>query len=353
MGDDKDDSLFLRFYEPKRPDVHSTAASVLAQSLEALQRLVYLVAMRRDGRTPGQRIRPPVELQSRYRLVCNLPQPGSYMSPVHLEGKGLLASEDTSAVVAEIDVLLTAVGKSDENAFVTAVPDDTWQRYYLDTLSRIVPHSLSGIELEISNIKRVLVDTHTARPFIDRLARMPSRVSVRGSLIGEFKRIDFMRQEITIRHKETGRELGCRYEQHVEESLLDHPRDLLLVFGTVTRDSEGMPVSIDSVDHIEPVNLESEEIEAVIVENLRVVPKEMLSAEVSFDETDAVYIAAIPELGISVFSEKRENLRDALDDEIALLWKRYAAAPDEKLTRAAQALKQRMLDAFHGEDNAT
>lgn len=352
MGDDMDDSLFLRFYEPKRPDVHSTAASVLAQSLDALQRLVYLVAMQREGWTPRQRVRPPAGLQSRYRLVCNLPQPGSFVSPVRIEGNGLLASGDIGAVVKVIDVLLTAIGKSDENAFITVVPDETWQRYYLDTLARIVPHSLSGIELEISHIERVLVDTTKARPFIDRLARTPSRISVRGSLIGEFKRIDFMRQEITVRHRQTGRDLSCNYEPHVEESLLHHPRDLLLVFGTVTRDHEGMPVSIDSVDHIEPVNLESEEIEAVIAGNLRVVPKEKISAEVSFDETDAVYIAAIPDLGISVFSEKREDLRDALDDEIALLWKRYAAAPDEKLTRAAQVLKQRMLDTFHGEDNA-
>ncbi len=116
--------------------------------------------------------------------------------------------------------------------------------------------------------------------------------------------------------------------------------------------TEGMPVSIDSVDHIEPVNLESEEIEAVIAGNLRIVPKEKISAEVSFDEIDSVYIAAIPEPGVSVFSEKREDLRDALDDEIALLWKRYAAAPDEKLTHTAQALKQRMLDVFQGEENA-
>lgn len=353
MGDDKDDSLLLRFYEPKRPDVHSTAASVLAQSLEALQRLVYLVAMRRNGRTPGRRIRPSVEFQSQYRLVCDVPETGSYRSPVRVEGGGLFAPEEARNVVKEIETILTAIGKSDEDAFVMAVQDETWRQYYLDALTRLSPHASTRIELEISHIKgNILVDTAGARPFIDRLARAPSRVSVRGSLIGEFKRIDFMRQEITVRHRQTGRDLCCNYKPHVEESLLDHPRDLLLVFGTVTRDPEGMPVSIDSVDHIEPVNLESEEIEAVIVGNLRVVPKEKISAEVSFDETDAVYIAAIPELGISVFSEKREDLRDALNDEITLLWKRYAAAPDEKLTRAAQALKQRMLDAFHGENNA-
>lgn len=352
MGDDKDKGLLLRFYEPKRPDAHTTSASVLAQSLDALQRLVYLIAMRRNGRIPGRRIRPPAEFQTRYRLVCNLPKPGSYISPVRIEGVDLLSQEETAAVANEVDVLLTAVGKNDENAFAKTVPDETWRRYYLDSIARIVPPLSSGTELEISGMKGVLVDTSKVRPFIDRLARAPFHVSVRGSLVGEFKRIDFMRQEITILHKETGRELGCRYEQHVEESLLDHPRDLLLVFGTVTRDADGRPQSIDSVDLIEPVNLDPEEIETVNVGNIKIVPKEKILAEVSFDETDTVYIATIPAIGISVFAEKREGLREALDDEIALLWKRYATAPDDKLTRASQALKRRILDAFRGDEHA-
>jgi hypothetical protein len=319
MGSDQDVKLKLRFYDPKEPNAHSTVASALAQSLEALQRLVHLVAMRREGRAPGKR--PSADIQARYRLICDLPQCGSYISPVRVEGADLLAREGTHAVVVEIDALLSAIGASNERALC--------------------------VELEIMRGARILIDTIYARPFVERLARASSRKSVRGSVIG-----DFLKQEITIRHRETGRDLSCLYESHVEESLLDHPRDLLLVFGTVTRDADGRPLSIEDVDHIEPVNLDPEAIEEIIADNLRIVPLEPISAGVSFDEEDAVYIASISSLAVSVFAERRDSLREALRDEIVILWKRYASAPDDKLTRAARALKRRVLEAFRGDVDA-
>jgi hypothetical protein len=345
MGSDQDVKLKLRFYDPKEPNAHSTVASALAQSLEALQRLVHLVAMRREGRAPGKR--PSADIQARYRLICDLPQCGSYISPVRVEGADLLAREGTHAVVVEIDALLSAIGASNERALSEAVPDETWRRFYLDALERIVPQPITGVELEIMRGARILIDTIYARPFVERLARASSRKSVRGSVIG-----DFLKQEITIRHRETGRDLSCLYESHVEESLLDHPRDLLLVFGTVTRDADGRPLSIEDVDHIEPVNLDPEAIEEIIADNLRIVPLEPISAGVSFDEEDAVYIASISSLAVSVFAERRDSLREALRDEIVILWKRYASAPDDKLTRAARALKRRVLEAFRGDVDA-
>ena len=41
-----------------------------------------------------------------------------------------------------------------------------------------------------------------------------------------------------------------------------------------------------------------------------------------------------------------DGVTDALADELALVWKRYAKAPDKKLTPAAKALKYRMLATF-------
>lgn len=39
-------------------------------------------------------------------------------------------------------------------------------------------------------------------------------------------------------------------------------------------------------------------------------------------------------------------LAAAIEDEIAVLWARYACAPDDKLTPAAAALKRRVLSLF-------
>lgn len=100
------------------------------------------------------------------------------------------------------------------------------------------------------------------------------------------------------------------------------------------------------MDHIEPVDLEQILIGPVPVDGRTVAPVEPLYACVSFDEADALYLADVERLGISVHAETREMLAAAIDDEIAVFWSRYACAPDEKLTPAALALKVRVLSAF-------
>jgi hypothetical protein len=135
--------LTLRFYERGRPEVNTVAAAALAQSLDALQRLVHLTAMRREGRTPGRRIRPSADLQARYRLFCDTPLPGSFISPVHL-GSGDLASE-SAMVMSEVGGLLAAVGREDEPAIVKMLPDPVWRRFSMDAIERMAPPSTTQI----------------------------------------------------------------------------------------------------------------------------------------------------------------------------------------------------------------
>lgn len=347
-----DQTLQLRFFEPKRPQVASAPATALVHSLDELQRLVHLIAMRREGRAPGRRIRPSADIQNRYRLVCEVPTAGSYIVPVRIEGAELLAQTDTAAVFADLEELLSAVGAEDEAAFRAAAPDNTWRRFYLEALDRLSPPPISRAELEITYAGKPLVETPQLRVFVERLVRASSKQGIRGSVVGEFKKIDFSRREITIRHKDTSRDLTCVYEDHVQQSLLEHPGDLLLVLGTVTRDEKGLPVSIEDVDPIEPVDLEDIPIGLVPVGDRALTPTEPLSASVSFDEADALYLAEVESLGLSVCGETREMLNAAIEDDIVVLWSRYASAPDEKLTRAALALKARVRATFRETSDA-
>jgi hypothetical protein len=345
-------TLTLRFYDLERPDEHFASAAAVAQSLDAIQRLVFLAAMRREGRTPGQRIRPSADLQNRYRLICGVPEAGSFISPIRLEGAGLLASADATEVLGEIEKLFELIGAADERNFIGFIPDETWRRLTIDALARVAPAPYTRANLQITKSGTVLIDTLRSRPFVERLSRATTTSSARGAVVGQFKRIDFAQRAITIRHNETERDLTCLYEAHVEESLLEHPRDLLLVFGTVTRDVDGRPLYIEDVDHIEVIDLDPIPVPHVFVGNILVVPTEPLEAQVFFDENDALYTASLPSLIDLIFGETREALASALEDEIAILWRRYACAPDEKLTRAALALKSRIIHAFRGIENA-
>jgi hypothetical protein len=104
-------------------------------------------------------------------------------------------------------------------------------------------------------------------------------------------------------------------------------------------------VSIQNIDH-GPVDLEQIAIRRVLVGKKAVAPIGPLFASVRFDHADALYLADVEQLGVSVHAETREMLAAAIEDEIAVLWSRYACASDEKLTPAAAALKRRVLSLF-------
>lgn len=104
-------------------------------------------------------------------------------------------------------------------------------------------------------------------------------------------------------------------------------------------------MSIKSTDG-RPVDLEDIAIGRVVVRHTAIAPVEPLFASVSLDEADALYLADVEVLGLSVHAETREMLAAAVEDEIAVLWARYACAPDDKLTPAAAALKRRVLSLF-------
>ncbi len=76
------------------------------------------------------------------------------------------------------------------------------------------------------------------------------------------------------------------------------------------------------------------------------IPIEPLYASVSFDGADSLYRAEIESLGLACHAVNQALLKTVFEDYIAVLWSRYACAPDEKLTRAARALKSRLKAAF-------
>jgi hypothetical protein len=352
MARKPNDQLRLRFYDPSLDNGHTVPAAALAQSLDALQRVILLLAMRLEGHAPGRRMRPSSSMQQRYKLLCDLPTRGSYVTPVHIVGSGLLGASDVSAVSAELSKLLSAIGNSSETELEHSIADETWRRFALEALERLAPHRSTGTELEVTLGRARVLDSINARPFIEKIMRKTKRHRAPGVVLGEFKRIDFMKREFTVRHLLSARDLAGGYNDYVEETLLDHPRAMLLVFGTITRDLNGAPTSIDDVERIEAVDMEPIAVSSFQIGNKEITATQPLYAALSFDESDALFTAEIPSLRLSVCAETRDLLNDALNDELALVWKRYATADDAKLTPAAQSLKVRLLLAFAEGTNA-
>ncbi len=70
-------------------------------------------------------------------------------------------------------------------------------------------------------------------------------------------------------------------------------------------------------------------------------------------ESHECYRAEVEELGLSISAYTRQELVEAIQDMIAVLWQEYAMEDDENLTESAAALKRRLLEDFRIVDNAT
>lgn len=347
-----DDTLALRFVDTADPARKAVPAAALAQSLDALQRLALLLGRRRDGQMPGQRFKPSRAELERYRLVCDLPRPGSFVQPVRLEGAQLLLPAETRDVLTGMARILATVGHDGGAIFEKEVNDATWRRYILDAIERLSPPPASGITLEISQNGRLLCTGESIRRFAEHAARRPAARG-RSAVVGELKKIDFLTHQITLRHRETGRELVCSYEDGIEPSLLEHPRELILVFGLVTRDIDGSPRSIDAVDHIEPVDLSPFKADRFLVGGAMIVIDPPLELTITFDPDAQMLVAIDPDLGIDAFGENRETLEACVRDEFVVLWQRYAEAADDALAPDSSSLKQRLLARWKVASNAT
>ena len=347
------DPLTLLFADAAQPERKAVPALALAETLDGLQRLALLAGLRRDGKTPGRRVRPPRDVQRRYRLICELPEGGSYLQPVRLEGASLLSAQETADVMNTITDVLDAAGRGDEAAFDAALGDEVWRRYVLDAIERVAPARSSGVSLEVRLGDRVLCSGDAVHAFVERTSRQDQKKQGRAAVVGDLKKIDFLAHQMTLRHNVTGRELVCSYEPEVEASLLEHPREPILVFGLVTRDNEGRPQSIDAVDHIEPVDLTEISLTKVPLKEGAIEAREPLIASVRFNEDEVLYEASIEPLSINTFAETRDGLEAALQDELAAAWSIYTPEPDERLNQGAQLLKERLQEIFQNTSNAT
>ena len=59
----------------------SVPASLLIQTLEGAQRVIWLLALADENLDIRMRARIPAEIKQRYQLTCSLPQAGSYTVP--------------------------------------------------------------------------------------------------------------------------------------------------------------------------------------------------------------------------------------------------------------------------------
>ena len=341
------DRLLLRFAgAPIEPN--AVPAAELARALDGFQRIVHLIGMRLEGRTLSRRARPSQDVQRRFVLVCELPRPGSYEQPLRLItlDPQLLTTQELERADADLARFLHAIGQRDEHLLEDAVADPTYRRFMLDALAQAMPDPQSGVSLEaLANGNRLMSST-TAQAFVEDQRRPRPSAASAGVVNGELIEIDFAARRIRLRLLGAKRDIACSYEDSVESTLLEHPRELIQVFGSVSVDARGVPRTIEAVDFIRPIQEEDVSIDSFDVGNRTVRARRPLVVGIRFDREEQLFTATVPSLEIEIVGETRDDVAEGIVAELRILWRNYAQADDARLTAGARHLKRRILEAF-------
>ena len=107
-------------------ETHSIPASLLIQTLEGAQRVIWLLALAEENRDIKLRARIPAEIEQRYQLRCDLAEPGSYSMPAAVVSDGQFPGgiDLSSKIMDRFEEVASAVVQGEREA----LPTDAGQR---------------------------------------------------------------------------------------------------------------------------------------------------------------------------------------------------------------------------------
>ena len=142
--------------------------------------------------------------------------------------------------------------------------------------------------------------------------------------------------------------MEATYAAEAETALLNHSKRLIQVRGDIRYDAAGEPVSIAEIDEVAELDESPMKVEEVVYRNVRyrryrATPP--LRFNVTFDRADAFYDLQGP-FHILLSADSREELVDALEAELRMLFADYAEEDPANLASDAKKLREELRSRF-------
>jgi len=334
---------------------NTVAADILVQTLQRLQKLVFIAAGAREGSSLKRRFKPTTELRLRHTLRCALPRGGSYaiaIAEVDERSQSDLPQMNGYAALDDVYDLADAVINEDAERAKAIIPESSFRRLMLRTLQEMAPSEGSAWNLELTvgdrTPRRV---AYALRRDVHRMLRQDQpEEQEEGSVIGQLQRIFFDIKKIVIQHPVTETLIECFYDDEIEADIWESRRDYVQVTGRVTRTPEGHVSTVTDVTSIERVDTSPFQIAEIESDELRLrlTPPLEVVAELD-EETRQVFLFSDDSLNLHVAAASRAGLYEEVVADLLFSYREYALTPDEELSPAAAELKQRLLQRLKKE----
>jgi hypothetical protein len=347
----KSESMAVVRISGQAAEASAVPAEVLIRTLSGLQQLVYIVASDSQSKKYAQRFRVTDDIERDYRLMCQVPQAGSYVMPVSFqpsaEQLSLLPSIQ-DGVFGKLDAFFDALSQAQLANLTGLFSDPCYAKRALKEVRKFLPKADDSwnFGFRSSGSTREVVLTKDSVKAIDDWINRESPAESTTTVTGELIRIDFDERKLFLRYPPTLREIECIYADDLEDVMIENRRELIQVTGRFTLDANGHPIKLSDVSRIEPLNLSPIILSEVTYNNRRFhFNKVLYLTPVLEDEDKQLLIVEDSRLGLSTYAHTREELLEGIAAYIAHLWDEYAVCADNMMTPEAQQLKLAILES--------
>ncbi len=333
----------------KVTETHIIPALVLAQTLEALQKSVYILAMDQENRVVRERVRVPSDIEQKYVVRCEVPDKGSYQVPFAV---GNSQADLFPATIDQVSERLRngfkAFTDANFNELHTIIPDRALQSRLLEQFRSLIPRPGTGITLDINDAQgnAFTFSPSLLLPLRQYLAGNNKNEESIQTVTGQLERIDFGEHKITIIYPSTSRQLDCFYDESAEGMLLDNPRELIQVTGRVIFDETGQPIKITDVESILEVDLSPFYLSQVEWQGRVISLRSPITLVPELDDSSQLLQVRYKPFDLHVFAQTRDQVWVEINEFIAMLWEEYASEEDVNLSQPAIDLKNVLLSAL-------
>lgn len=339
--------LEFHFSKAIDTDTNEIPASILVQSLDGLQRTVHLLAKQHEGASVTQRDRISAELAQKYPIMCAPLEPGCVLMRTWVGDPltDLFAPDDIQIVTDNVKAAIESIARNKIDDLSRIIPDYTRRKKVIDAVKGMLPKRGSNFSFTLKDsVDGTICQSTELWEGIKSVTIQPNDQVPQFTVTGRLAQINFDDRKLTIIYPPTQRTLECIYDESIEDMLLENPREMIQVTGSVIMHPDDTPEKIVDVISIEELDLSPFYVTEVPHNDGILKFRKQYTFNVTQDESKQLLLIEKPELGVDIIAYTRDELDQELMDEISDLWSNYAERDEQELTPDAIVLRKTLLN---------
>lgn len=322
-------------------------ASVLAKSLQGLQRVIDLLAYDVENIETRKREASSKRIQNTYAVTCSPSVMGSYRIPCTIGNPdtSYILEENINTVRKNFFSLSKQLMNPGNGDLKPIIPDQGRRKSILAALQSMIPKDSRHILNLLDQNGETFFDSITVKQSINHIYTKNQDPDILTMTVtGTLSEIDFDDRRFILIYSPTKSKVFCNYANspEIEPRLLENPREEIQVTGTVNIDRDGYPEKITEVDSVTEVDLSEIELSSFDFGDYRLTMNPPRRIQPLLDEEGQIIRIEDHELGIDVFAFTREELLEELPNHLRFLWETYALS-DQPMTEDATRIKNNLL----------